>query len=1001
MKRLVLLKILILIVSQFYAQTPFPCFLMGNTSSSTFSQSAGNIEWNANCWEVITSSIYGPIILENDAKTTVRANKSIHLRKGFQARNYSSTGFAHFTLGTEAIEPFIMNLGSAVVGKHKKIEIGFRMPEEIETQVNNYLADPDNYIGLNPYDPAKINIVAEFNPQSGSGTRTRDGFYYEYFYKDYTLNETITYTWASNVNEVHQGELKKNNSSDLLKWRVRFAPDELGFWYGKIKIYINGSFYTDIIGINFECVASDEHGFLEVGQHKRQFKFHDDNKSYYAIGQNLTWPENCQYLHNEFNITNEDNRILNTGCGADDWISRFTTLGDAHGNFARIVFCQGNKKEDNITYKSSSEIEWEKLGDYQSRQNAMWVMDQAFDIAEQKGIFILMVPNIQDEFLGHWADNPYRSDNSLTTNNPNPINDVYQTRDFFTSNKARDYYKRKLRYIHARWGYGPHLAAYEMLSEMDNWSGMSGSSIFNNDDDFINDDDFRYKCESWQHNMYLYQKNFLNCKQLFSSSYKGGSNCWKISDYSPSPFNFLDFTSNHEYNAEKLDAFKRRGVRDKMLYDGIFQSGWDKPTNFGEMGIQNTQTAYIGGNPIPNADHNDIENCNEIIFHNAMWSTAFMSGFGAGIQWWTSENNTYRQLIFPALHNFFANVDFEVNDWRNHQSWKDIHFNPENNKIEVFANTSKTSQKVMGWIHQATYWWGNTIQFTCKDRNNYFNEIVANGEDDSYSNPIYFYGEKYKLTGLQLKRKYDFTYFRTTGNASVYKNETIKSNIFGQLNGRYPDNYPNSSETLWDVAFKAVLHGQTFREDSTIIEPIDTDTLLCSDDTIKIDGVFGDDIGGVKSYHWNFGNGQSSNLWHPVLVYDTAGTYLVTVIITDSLGYKDTLKQYIYKPNCEYENTRNSVINEDEILIYLNESNSNSFNLIIRPNPFDNFIYLNEKNGQRFNYTIFDLHGKAILNSLAKENSFEIDLSEFATGMYIIKIDLESNINYYKIIKTP
>ena len=95
------------------------------------------------------------------------------------------------------------------------------------------------------------------------------------------------------------------------------------------------------------------------------------------------------------------------------------------------------------------------------------------------------------------------------------------------------------------------------------------------------------------------------------------------------------------------------------------------------------------------------------------------------------------------------------------------------------------------------------------------------------------------------------------------------------------------------------------------------------------------------------------------------------------------------------------MINEDEILTYLNKSNSNSFNVIIRPNPFDNFIYLNEKNGHRFNYTIFDLHGKAILNSLAKANSFEIDLSEFATGMYIIKIDLESNINYYKIIKTP
>ncbi len=105
---------------------------------------------------------------------------------------------------------------------------------------------------------------------------------------------------------------------------------------------------------------------------------------------------------------------------------------------------------------------------------------------------------------------------------------------------------------------------------------------------------------------------------------------------------------------------------------------------------------------------------------------------------------------------------------------------------------------------------------------------------------------------------------------------------------------------------------------------------------------------------------QSSNLWHPVLVYDTAGTYLVTLIITDSLGYKYTLKQYIYKPNCEYENTRNSVesnYNNIEDAISLNAQN---IDLIIKPNPFNNIIYLMDKSGLSFNYTINDLQGNLI-----------------------------------------
>jgi hypothetical protein len=994
MKKLVLIVLIVGLTVNLFSQTPFPCTTIFNNPSVDYSQNIGIKKYNANCFEVIDSPFgaYGPIILQQLAQTTIRANKSIHLKEGFQAKNYTSTGFAHFTLGNEAIEPFIMNLGNAVVGKHKKIEIGFKMPEEIENQVNDYLSDPNNYLGLNPYDPAKINIIAEFKPQSGSGARTREGFYYEYFYKDYTLNETITFSWATNVNEVHLGELKKDNSSDLLKWRVRFAPDELGFWYGTIKIYINGSFFTDIVGINFECVASDEHGFLEVGINKRQFKFHDDNKSYYAIGQNLTWPENCQYLHNEFNITNSppNQRTINTGCGADDWISRFTTLGDAHGNFARIVFCEGDKKDDG-TYKSSTEIEWEKLGDYQSRQNAMWVMDQAFDIAELKGIFILLVPNIQDEFLGHWDDNPYSSVNSLATNNPNPINDVYQKRDFFTSTKAREYYKRKLRYIHARWGYGPHLAAYEMLSEMDNWSGID-------EDDFTDDADFRQKCYDWQYHIYNYQKNTLSAKQLFSSSYKGSAECWK-NKYNPNPFGFLDFTSNHDYRAQKLDAFGRRRDRNNMLDDGILQSGWDKPTNFGEMGIQNTQAVYLNGSNslTPKADHNDIENCSEIIFHNAIWSSAFMSGYGPGIQWWTSENNAYRQLIFPALHNFFANVDFEVNDWHNNQDFKD-QLN-EDNFLSVFANTTKTSQKAMGWIHQATNWWGNTLQYTCKDRNNSFNEIIENTDDDIQTTPVYCNFNKYKLTGLQLMRKYDFNWFETTGNGNLYKSDVIKSNIFGQIKGYFPAT--SASNLLWDVAFKAVLHGQTFREDSTIIETIDTDSLSCSEDTIRINGVFGDDTYGINSYYWNFGNGFISSLWHPTVIYDSAGVYLVTLIITDSSGYKDTLKQFIFKPNCNLSNIR--IAQEDSDNTSDEKSNIKNFEKIelkVRPNPFANKVIIEEKNGISFNYQLIDLTGKIVSQSSFKKYKFDLELTNLEQGIYIFRAEFDKEIKFTKIIKS-
>ena len=39
---------------------------------------------------------------------------------------------------------------------------------------------------------------------------------------------------------------------------------------------------------------------------------------------------------------------------------------------------------------------------------------------------------------------------------------------FFTSQKAMDRYKDKLRYVVARWGYSPHIAALEFFNEIDN-----------------------------------------------------------------------------------------------------------------------------------------------------------------------------------------------------------------------------------------------------------------------------------------------------------------------------------------------------------------------------------------------------------------------------------------------------------------------------------------------------------------------------------------------------
>ena len=47
------------------------------------------------------------------------------------------------------------------------------------------------------------------------------------------------------------------------------------------------------------------------------------------------------------------------------------------------------------------------------------------------------------------------------------------------------------------------------------------------------------------------------------------------------------------------------------------------------------------------------------------------------------------------------------------------------------------------------------------------------------------------------------------------------------------------------------------------------------------------------SYNWNFGNGTTSNVSHPQVTYASPGNYPVTLIVTSSLGCKDTVTKTI------------------------------------------------------------------------------------------------------------
>ncbi len=113
---------------------------------------------------------------------------------------------------------------------------------------------------------------------------------------------------------------------------------------------------------------------------------------------------------------------------------------------------------------------------------------------------------------------------------------------------------------------------------------------------------------------------------------------------------------------------------------------------------------------------------------------------------------------------------------------------------------------------------------------------------------------------------------------------------------------------------------------------VSSDTICLGDTTFFIDQSIGNEAG-IASWNWYFGEpssgaADSSELQNPIHVYDTAGTYYVLLIVTDSNGcVGDILKPVVVNPNpianftysaaCSNEGVEFidlSAINQDEIV---------------------------------------------------------------------------------------
>ncbi|MCK4678189.1 MAG: DUF5060 domain-containing protein [Bacteroidales bacterium] len=392
-----------------------------------------------------------------------------------------------------------------------------------------------NYI--NPFNFDQVNLQGHFTSPTGNQINV-DGFYYQ----DYLFNPP-------------DGALILNGSPI---WKIRFSPNETGTWtYEVVCSDDTGTTYSATY--TFVCTTSPDPGFVRNTAGK--FQAFDNGEPFFAIGMNIPW----NIFSNGFYVY-------------DEWID---SLAANNANYIKIIMAPW-----------SFEIEWNNtgLGNYTNRLDIAFWLDHVLEKATEEDIYMQLCPLIHDAVStqsdNHWANSPYNAANG----GPCP-----NTWDFYSNSTALYYYKRRLRYINARWGFSSHLSAWELFTEADN------SGDYNN---------HRTEINNWLIETGQYLSSTDDNDHLISVSYaffEHDADMWNHS--------IIDFTQIHRYETSSDLELSLYAATKQYLID------FPKPTIIGEFGLSHYPLEAVTLDP------------NGIAFHNSLWATSFSGSFGAAATW--------------------------------------------------------------------------------------------------------------------------------------------------------------------------------------------------------------------------------------------------------------------------------------------------------------------------------------------------------------------------------
>ena len=480
------------------------------------------------------------------------------------------SGTTRFWIDNIILSGFII---PPVSGPPQIVQLNAAQPwQRVEFRVSNV---PTN---VNPYDPESVSVDASFSVPSG-GTMTLPAF------------------WYPNYQRSQNNGAEQIIAAAAPEWRLRFTPTTPGAHTVSVTIRTNGVLHATVTtNFNVAGSAPTQYGYAGIAPGNQYFQT-GDGEALRLNGLNVAW---------------------SSAPGTYDYDRWFTALQNAGANFARLWMSPNGF---NIEHMANSRTNYSLP--------TTWQLDYVLQLAEQKGIYVQLCLDYHGMFEvtpdgwggnNYWPQHPYNVTNGGPCTNQNA---------FFTNTVAKSLYKKRLRYLIARYAYSPNLLAWEFFNEIDHefkyltkpdvaaWHGEMAGWLHTNDP-------FRH---------------LVTTSLSYASVYPG---LWAVPQ--------LDFLSWHTYfNGQSNPALAN--ANDARFYhqtDG-------RPVQIGEYGTDYRSWAdTIAGDPYLRGTRQGI------------WGGALGGSVGtAMLWWWENIDNANDYWLYSSLGTILNRTGWGRGSWTN------------------------------------------------------------------------------------------------------------------------------------------------------------------------------------------------------------------------------------------------------------------------------------------------------------------------------------------------